>query len=557
MLSRVNVNGGVWGVEDSVVGGDENFPTFKAMLDDQDWYHNQQHAQHHHHSSSPPPPHSHSHSASATADISGAFTLTDINNTTTNTNNINNAIASCFPALLSPPLHNAASSPPPPSIFNLDPSHVQSFLAAGHNHHLMSDVVTASGSSPFEELLPAANASSSSSNSYLYGGGGASGLYLPRSGFPAASSPRSSLSPPAMGGTPNLSPRMAPPAPDGVLGGGLFAAGAGGGGGMLGLGNVLNSQRMAMNFGRSKTLPLRPLEMCAPAGGQPTLFQKRAAAALRNSGVATPAEEEKAGAKGKRKMIGSGEDVNRDDDDLDDSNDGSGVHCESDDNVNALKKSEQQQQQQQVRPEESSQANAAGGEKEKKKGLPAKNLMAERRRRKKLNDRLYMLRSVVPKISKMDRASILGDAIDYLKELLQKINDLHNELESTTQTPLLPGASGFHPVTPTTPVLPCRVKEECTSSLPSPNSQPARVEVRTREGRALNIHMFCARRPGLLLSTMRALDGLGLDVQQAVISCFNGFALDVFRAEQSKEAEVAPEEIKAVLLHTASCHTAI
>ncbi len=43
--------------------------------------------------------------------------------------------------------------------------------------------------------------------------------------------------------------------------------------------------------------------------------------------------------------------------------------------------------------------------------------------------------------------------------------------------------------------------------------------------------MFCARRPGLLLSTMRALDGLGLDVQQAVISCFNGFALDVFRAE--------------------------
>lgn len=43
--------------------------------------------------------------------------------------------------------------------------------------------------------------------------------------------------------------------------------------------------------------------------------------------------------------------------------------------------------------------------------------------------------------------------------------------------------------------------------------------------------MFCGRRPGLLLSTMRALDNLGLDIQQAVISCFNGFALDIFRAE--------------------------
>ncbi|KAI5417360.1 hypothetical protein KIW84_042098 [Lathyrus oleraceus] len=195
----------------------------------------------------------------------------------------------------------------------------------------------------------------------------------------------------------------------------------------------------------------------------------------------------------------------------------------------------------------------------KKKGLPAKNLMAERRRRKKLNDRLYMLRSVVPKISKMDRASILGDAVDYLKELLQRINNLHNELESTPPGSLLqPSASAsFHPLTPTPPTLPCRVKEDLyPGDLLSPKNQSPKVEVRVREGRAVNIHMFCTRRPGLLLSTMRALDNLGLDVQQAVISCFNGFALDVFRAEQQcrEGQDVPPEQIKAVLLDSAGYH---
>ena len=43
----------------------------------------------------------------------------------------------------------------------------------------------------------------------------------------------------------------------------------------------------------------------------------------------------------------------------------------------------------------------------KVEGQPSKNLMAERRRRKRLNDRLSMLRSIVPKISKVNSSSPL------------------------------------------------------------------------------------------------------------------------------------------------------
>lgn len=310
---------------------------------------------------------------------------------------------------------------------------------------------------------------------------------------------------------------------------------------------------------RSKVL--RPLEVFPQVGAQPTLFQKRAAHRVGSAGPDKLESLEVSGFKlgegsmwtpnleSLRKMTG--------DEDIEDGSvDVSRLNYDSDE-PNEYNKQEDNVNTKNCGSNSNANSTVTGGDqKGKKKGLPAKNLMAERRRRKKLNDRLYMLRSVVPKISKMDRASILGDAIDYLKELLQRINDLHNELESTPPGSLLQPSASFHPLTPTLPTLPCRVKEElCPSSLSSPNTQPARVEVRVREGRAVNIHMFCSRKPGLLLSIMRALDNLGLDIQQAVISCFNGFALDVFRAEQSKEGqEILPEQIKAVLLDSAGLH---
>ena len=50
-------------------------------------------------------------------------------------------------------------------------------------------------------------------------------------------------------------------------------------------------------------------------------------------------------------------------------------------------------------------------------------------------------------------------------------------------------------------------------------------DVERKEGGDTRVEIYCAAKPGLLLSTVSTLDTLGLDIQQCVISCFNDFGM--------------------------------
>ncbi|KAK1324656.1 Transcription factor MYC2 [Acorus calamus] len=60
---------------------------------------------------------------------------------------------------------------------------------------------------------------------------------------------------------------------------------------------------------------------------------------------------------------------------------------------------------------------------------PLNHVEAERQRREKLNQRFYALRAVVPNVSKMDKASLLGDAVTYINELRARVQTLEADKE--------------------------------------------------------------------------------------------------------------------------------
>uniref|UniRef100_A0A0D6R098 BHLH domain-containing protein n=1 Tax=Araucaria cunninghamii TaxID=56994 RepID=A0A0D6R098_ARACU len=153
---------------------------------------------------------------------------------------------------------------------------------------------------------------------------------------------------------------------------------------------------------------------------------------------------------------------------------------------------------------------------------PLNHVEAERQRREKLNQRFYALRAVVPNVSKMDKASLLGDAIAYInelkgkvdkvethkKDLLAQLDALKEELTSTRDS----SGSGFG-----------LMKEPSSDSdvkgLGLSNNKFAGSELEVRIlGKEAMIRVQCPKQNHPVARLMTALKELELEVHHASVS---------------------------------------
>ncbi|KAL8242363.1 hypothetical protein R6Q59_012665 [Mikania micrantha] len=216
----------------------------------------------------------------------------------------------------------------------------------------------------------------------------------------------------------------------------------------------------------------------------------------------------------------------------------------------------------------------------RRNGKPqSKNLMAERKRRKKLNDRLYTLRSLVPKITKLDRASILKDAIEYVMELKRQVEDLQNELEENSEDedttnnestiveqevmhgngskskrryshgqgtfmngPQLEAYSGIgnNEVSKHNP--------DIDGTNEKGQQMEPQVEVASLDGNEFFVKVFREHKPGGFVRLMEAFNSLGLEVTNVNVTSFRCLVLNVFKVERKDSEMVQADHVRESLL---------
>ncbi|KAL7262639.1 hypothetical protein ACSBR1_000908 [Camellia fascicularis] len=162
--------------------------------------------------------------------------------------------------------------------------------------------------------------------------------------------------------------------------------------------------------------------------------------------------------------------------------------------------------------------------------------VSKRNKRKKLNDRLFALRAVVPKISKMDKASIIKDAIDYIQELHEQERRIQADLIQLESGKLKKNA--VFDLDQEIPTLSRLKKKRIDHSYDSRRSTTSSIEdlelsVSYIGEKTVVVSLTCSKRTETMAKLCEVFETLKLKIIAANITCFSGRVLKTVFVEVS------------------------
>ncbi|XP_078433571.1 transcription factor FER-LIKE IRON DEFICIENCY-INDUCED TRANSCRIPTION FACTOR-like [Wolffia australiana] len=147
----------------------------------------------------------------------------------------------------------------------------------------------------------------------------------------------------------------------------------------------------------------------------------------------------------------------------------------------------------------------------------ARTLVSERRRRGRMKEKLYELRSIVPNITKMDKASIIGDAIIYVKDLQRQAETLAEEIaaleaSAKTEETTFPTLQILHTLKPETP----------PSSESLPKGEMVEISAFHLGNKRFLLRLVCKRGDETAAALFRAMDRLSfVRLESSTLSTFS------------------------------------
>ncbi|KAA8536325.1 hypothetical protein F0562_028803 [Nyssa sinensis] len=148
------------------------------------------------------------------------------------------------------------------------------------------------------------------------------------------------------------------------------------------------------------------------------------------------------------------------------------------------------------------------------------HIIAERKRREKLSQRFIALSAIVPGLKKMDKASVLGDAIKYMKQLQEQVKILEEQTRKKSMESVVfvkkyeLYANGDN-----------SSSGENSSNGPFDEPLPE-IEARFSDKDVL-IRIHCEKKKGVLEKTVAEIEKLHLSVVNSSVLTFGSSALDL------------------------------